>query len=55
MDLVADVSVVDLSHAVHDIVGEWRHVGCGDVIFDLRRVLAAWDGAGDGGVHEDPT
>jgi hypothetical protein len=55
MNLFADVAVVDLPRSLHDLLGEGRHLGRGDVILDLRRVLAARDGAGDGGMHEDST
>src|SRR5829696_8854321 len=54
MDLVADVAVVDLPRSLHDLVRERRHLDRGDVILDLGGVLAARDGAGDGGVHQDP-
>jgi hypothetical protein len=55
VDLLADAAVVDLPRSSHDVVGERRHPGRGDVVFDLGGVLSARDGAGDGGVHEDPT
>ena len=55
VDLLADAAVVDLPRSSHDVVGERRHLGRGDVVFDLGGVLSARDGAGNGGVHEDPT
>src|SRR5215204_1923304 len=55
LDLLADVAVVDLPRSLHDLGGEQRHLGRGDVVLDLGGALSAWDGAGDGGVHEDPT
>src|SRR5215212_2762585 len=55
MDLVADVAVVDLPSSLHRLFGERGHLGGGDVVLDLRRVLAARDGTGDGRVHQDPT
>src|SRR5829696_5475558 len=55
MDLFAHVALVDLPRSLHNLLRERRHLGCGDVVLDLCRVLAARDGAGDGRVHEDPT
>src|SRR5215203_2094289 len=55
MDLLADVAVVDLPRSLHRLFGERGHLGGGDVVLDLRGVLAARDGTGDGRVHQDPT
>src|SRR5215218_673079 len=55
MYLIAHVLVVDLARPPHSLVRERWHLGGCHVVLHLRRVLAAGDSAGDGGVHEDPT
>src|SRR5918997_1096025 len=55
MDLGPDGTIVDLARPPHGLVRQRRHPCGGHVILHLGGVLAAGDGAGDRGVHEDPT
>src|SRR5215212_10843395 len=54
VDLRTNPLVVDLTDALHRLLGERGHLGGGEVVLDLLGAFGAGDGAGDGRVHQDP-